>query len=219
MSFRIFSPTFVRITLHYAVIMLVIFGLNTLFPGARDFLPVGALDHLFEVQREAKPEALHYSERLQEVSYTGRALFIFLCFVTAIVVSLPVGRTYIGTHPLKRRNASMAKALLVLPVAVAGLVIIVQNDLALAFSLAGIVAGCGIRFRTNIREFTDTIYFMVAIGIGLAAGTGALGIAFVMSMVFCYMILLVFSVGYGEDPGTALTEADKDEPEGPEYEV
>jgi hypothetical protein len=219
MSFHKFAPTFVRITLHYAVIVLVLMGMNTLFPGIRDFLPVGALDHLFEVVREPKPDGLHYSKRLQEVSYTGRALFIFMCFLTSIVVSLPVGRTYIGTHSLKRRNSSMAKALLVLPVAVAGLVIIVQNDLALAFSLAGIVAGCGIRFRTNIREFTDTIYFMVAIGIGLAAGTGALGIAFVMSLVFCYTILVVFSVGYGEDPGTAMPEDGPVESEGPEYEL
>ena len=46
--------------------------------------------------------------------------------------------------------------------------------------------------QSNIREFTDTLYFMVAIGIGLAAGTGALGIALMMSMVFCYSLLIVF---------------------------
>lgn len=139
-----------------------------------------------------------------------RIVFVIMCFLTSIVVSIPVGRTYMATHVIKKRNASMAKALLLLPIAVSGLVLIVQNNLALAFSLAGIVAGCGIRFRSNIREFTDTLYFMVAIGIGLAAGVGALGIALAMSLVFCYATLTVFAIGYGEHPELAMPDKEPD---------
>jgi len=220
MSAKRFLPTFSRITLHYFLIITVAGVILTVFPGFKEYLPVGAAERLFEVFRPSgEIVGTAYAGRLQDGGPFARPLFLLLCFLTAIIVSLPVGRTYIGTHAVKKRSASMAKALVLLPVAVSGLVLIVQNDLALAFSLAGIVAGCGIRFRSNIREFTDTLYFMVAIGIGLAAGTGALGVALMMSMVFCYSLLTVFSIGYGEDSTLALTEEKSAEPEAPDYEV
>lgn len=220
MSAKRFLPTFSRITLEYFLIISIAGVILTVFPGFKDYLPLGAGDRLFDVYRASgELEGSAYAGRLQDGPAYARPLFLFLCFLTAIIVSLPVGRTYIGTHTVKKRSASMAKALVLLPVAVSGLVLIVQNDLALAFSLAGIVAGCGIRFRSNIREFTDTLYFMVAIGIGLAAGTGALGIALMMSMVFCYSLLIVFSVGYGEDPNVAMSDKAEEEPLEPDYEV
>lgn len=207
-----FAPVFIRITLHYAIILGVAALAFKFNPNLREFLPVGAMENLFSAYGSDEIEVSMHAGRLAGHSDFARGIFILMCFLTAMIVSIPVGRTYMGTHVIKKRNASMAKALLLLPVAVSGLVLIVQNNLALAFSLAGIVAGCGIRFRSNIREFTDTLYFMVAIGIGLAAGVGALGIALLMSMVFCYATLTVFAIGYGEHPEMALQE-DESEPE------
>lgn len=210
MTSKNLAPVFIRVTLHYAIMLGVATLAFKLSPGLKEFLPVGAMEHLFSVYGSSEIEVSMHAGRLAGRSDIARGVFILMCFVTAIIVSIPVGRTYMGTHVIKRRNASMAKALLLLPVAVSGLVLIVQNNLALAFSLAGIVAGCGIRFRSDIKEFTDTLYFMVAIGIGLAAGVGALGIALLMSMVFCYATLTVFAIGYGEHPEMALVEAEPD---------
>lgn len=207
-----FAAVFARVTLHYAIIIGGAFLAIRLIPGVEEFLPVGAMKNLFSVYGSEEIEVSMHAGRLAGQSDLARGFFILMCFLTSIIVSIPVGRTYMATHLIKKRNASVAKALLLLPVAVSGLVLIVQNNLALAFSLAGIVAGCGIRFRSNIKEFTDTLYFMVAIGIGLAAGVGALGIAVIMSMVFCYATLAVFATGYGEHPDMALEE-DGSEPE------
>lgn len=50
----------------------------------------------------------------------------------------------------------------------------VKNSVALAFSLAGAVAG--VRFRSSLSDTADALYIFVAIGVGLAAGIGELGV-------------------------------------------
>jgi len=86
---------------------------------------------------------------------------------------------------------------LLLPLVVAGIVMIVQNSLALAFSLAGIVAG--VRFRLTLDDTLDAIYIFVAIGAGLAAGIEALEITIVVSMFFNYVVLIFWEFNYGEE--------------------
>jgi hypothetical protein len=124
-------------------------------------------------------------------------IFFWFCFLAALLMVLPVGTTYLATRRVKKGSDSLAKMIVVLPVAVTGLVLIVQNSLALAFGLAGIVAGGGIRFRTNMREYTDTLFFLISIGIGLSSGVGAPGLALIMSIVFCYSILILSAIDYG----------------------
>ncbi len=74
----------------------------------------------------------------------------------------------------------------------------VHNSLALAFSLGGIVAV--VRFRNTLKSTGDALYILVAIGIGLAAGVGAMEIAIVMSVAFNYCFLILWISDYGEPP-------------------
>ena len=83
--------------------------------------------------------------------------------------------------------------------------------------LAGIVAGAGIRFRTNIREVVDTLFFLIAICIGVASGVGSLGIALVTSIVFTYALLITTTLDFGGLNRASTKESkkpeDRDEPE------
>ena len=74
---------------------------------------------------------------------------------------------------------------------------IVQNSLALAFSLAGIVAG--VRFRLTLDDTLDASYIFVAIFVGLASGIEALEIAIVITVFFNYFILIFWELEYGEE--------------------
>ena len=65
---------------------------------------------------------------------------------------------------------------------VTAILVVVRDSLALAFSLAGIVAA--VRFRNNLRESGDAVYIFGAIGIGFASGIHALSVAAVLSIVF-----------------------------------
>ena len=67
--------------------------------------------------------------------------------------------------------------------------------MALAFSLAGIVAG--VQFRRALSDTFDTLFIFVAIAVGIAAGIKALDIALVLTVFFNYSALFVCLFGDG----------------------
>ncbi|HSG47991.1 MAG TPA: DUF4956 domain-containing protein, partial [Longimicrobiales bacterium] len=93
----------------------------------------------------------------------------------ALLIMIPVTWTYILIKRESGYEESVVHTLLILPVVVAGILVVVQGSLALAFSLAGIVAA--VRFRTTLDDTKDAVYVFLAIGVGLAAGVQALGVA------------------------------------------
>jgi hypothetical protein len=97
---------------------------------------------------------------------------------------------------------------LILPGIVAALVLVVQHSLALAFSLAGIVAG--VQFRRALQDTFDALFILVAIGTGIAAGVRALEIAAVLTVFFTYSTLYVHYFGDGlESDFLAKKKAEK----------
>ncbi len=101
--------------------------------------------------------------------------------VVAGLFALPVAWVYILTRKKKGFRQSLVHSLVMLPVVVAGVVVLVKNSLALAFSLAGIVAA--VRFRNTLEDSKDAVHIFVATGIGLAAGVDLL-VAVALSVVF-----------------------------------
>jgi hypothetical protein len=82
-----------------------------------------------------------------------------------------------------------------LPMTVAGTVILVRNSLALAFALAAIVAA--VRFRNTLKDTKDTVYVFLALAVGVAAGVNALTVAGVMSIMFNIGVLLLWRFNVG----------------------
>ena len=188
-----------RASIHYIVLLVCGWALFSKYPGIVEYFPVGTTERLFDAGGALAMESTLHAGRLQDESTAAHALFFVICFLSSILLAIPVSATYLGTSTKTKPSASLSKALIVLPIAVTGLVLVVQNSLALAFSLAGIVAGSGIRFRSNMKEITDTFFFMTSIGIGLAAGVGSLGIALLMSFIFCYTMIFLSAINYGEE--------------------
>ena len=194
-------PAFYKITGFYSILVITGFLIYLLFPAFIDYLPIGSAEKIFSNIGTMEFDTTAYAERLSEKGVAAHAVFFFLCFLTALILAIPVGTVYQATRGEEKKGpVSLARLFVLLPVAITGLVLIVQNSLALAFGLAGIVAGGGVRFRTNMREFTDTLFFLISIGIGLSAGIGALGLALIMSAFFNYAILVIFATNYGVLP-------------------
>ncbi|MFT5100175.1 MAG: hypothetical protein ACI9HY_002301 [Planctomycetaceae bacterium] len=181
-----------QVTAYYGVLGLFVWGIITLFPAMLTHLPIGGVETLDSgvselMTGQSKPilwDPLEKSIRL------GLAL------VGVLLLMEPVAWIYMGARRRKGREQAFVLTILLLPVVVAGIVMIVQNSLALAFSLAGIVAG--VRFRLTLDDTLDAIYIFVAIGAGLAAGIEALEITIVITMVFNYMVLLMWEFDYAE---------------------
>jgi hypothetical protein len=88
--------------------------------------------------------------------------------VVAVLLAIPVAWIYTLTRQKLGYRQSVVQTLVILPAVVAGIVVMVKYSLALAFSLAGIVAA--VRFRTTLEDSKDAVYVFLATGIGFAAG-------------------------------------------------
>ncbi|HKG94334.1 MAG TPA: DUF4956 domain-containing protein [Gemmatimonadaceae bacterium] len=129
---------------------------------------------------------------LRVAASTGMAI------VAAVLLSLPVAWIYILTRQKKGYRQSVVQTLIVLPVVVAGIVVLVKNSLALAFSLAGIVAA--VKFRNTLEDSKDAVYIFLATAIGLAAGVH-LPVAVVISVAFNLVVYLLWRSDFGRSPG------------------
>lgn len=117
--------------------------------------------------------------------------------IGTVLLMLPVTWVYMSTRRTRGFSQSIVQTLLILPIVVSGIVLIVRNSLALAFSLAGIVAG--VRFRNALKDPRDAVYIFLAIGVGLAAGVQALTVALLLSLVFNFVTLIVWRSDFGRN--------------------
>ena len=123
---------------------------------------------------------------------------VMLALAMAFCLTLPITWLYRWTRPRKKYSQSFAHTLLVIPIAISLVVFLVKDSVALAFSLAGIVAA--VRFRTSLEEPMDSVYMLMAIGIGLAAGTQLFLVAYLASLVFVTVTLGVWKSNFAAQP-------------------
>jgi hypothetical protein len=116
----------------------------------------------------------------------------------ALALMSPVAWMYMRTKPKARYDASLVQTVIVLPIVIAGVVLIVRDSVALAFSLAGIVAA--VRFRNTLRDTKDAVFIFLAIAIGLAAGVQAFAVGFVVSLIFVAVVLVLWRFDIGTAP-------------------
>ncbi len=193
-STRILNSTFV-ITAYFALLVASIIGFAHLFPSYAPLLPFGGVEELMSSVPDDMEVISTFVERPDIASRT--AFTLGAAILGAVLLMVPISWVYFITTRSKQINRSFAQTMVVLPVIVAGIAMIVQNSLPLAFSLAGIVAA--VRFRFALEQPAHALYIFAAIAIGLGAGIGALGIAFVVSAGFVYINLLLWKLDYGAD--------------------
>lgn len=129
--------------------------------------------------------------------HPGRSTAVAAAMTAAILLSLPVAWIYQLTRAKRGYQQSVVQLLIILPLVVAGVVILVKDSLALAFSLAGIVAA--VRFRNTLDDSKDAVYVFLATGIGLAAAVD-IQVAAVISMIFNATVLLLWHTDFGDSP-------------------
>ena len=122
------------------------------------------------------------------------AISVALAMLAAASVALPVAWIYTLTRSKRGYQQSVVQMLIILPVVVAGIVVMVKYSIALAFSLGGIAAA--VRFRNSLDDSKDAVYVFLATGIGMAAAVD-LPVAFVISFMFNLIIVLLWSTDFG----------------------
>jgi hypothetical protein len=112
-----------------------------------------------------------------------------LAMCGAILFVLPVALVYRRTKGQHEYDPGVTHSSIILAPTIAGVLMVIQGSLAMAFSLAGVVTA--VRFRNSLKDTNDAVYVFVAVAIGLAAGGQALDIAAAISLVFCTTVLLL----------------------------
>ena len=186
-----------RLMLRLGVYFLLLFGgiltLGLSKPEWLSVLPLGGTDAI-EIAGLGLIE-----NSLVSASQIGLiALFLAFSLGGTILVMLPITWTYIATKREIGYQKSFSRALIVLPICAATIVLLIQDNLALAFGLAAMVAA--IRFRVVLEEAIDGVYIFAAICVGLAAGIGYLGIGAIMAVFFCFTNAILWNMDYGKNP-------------------
>jgi len=165
---------FTRLTVYYLAIGAIVFTAVTLAPRVGEFLPIGGAEALITGPRNDPFDSIEIAA--DEVSTLGESILWLVIAVTgALLTVLPVGWVYMSIRKRDEYDQSLVETIMILPIAVTGIVILVHDSLALAFSLAGIVGG--VRFRNTLKSSGDALFILLAIRIDLAAGIGAMKIA------------------------------------------
>ena len=185
---------FLQISLYYLALILGLAVLNWLFPSIQHYLPIGGAEALI---RNDEADLLKGTAiGATEVRTMGESLiWLIAAMAGALLTALPVSWVYMEIREEHQYDQALDNTIIMLPVVVTGVVVIVQHSLALAFSLAGIAGA--VRFRNSLKSTGDALFILLSIGIGLAAGIGAVEMAFVMSLGFNYCFMLLWLREYG----------------------
>lgn len=186
---------FLRLNLFYLTFVLLVWGGYQLVPDLHRYLPLGVVENLLGPATSSNDLGgivIHASNVTDEF---GGLLWLFVAIVGAVLLMVPVTWTYMAVRSKSKMDQSLLETMLALPIAVTGIVLIVHNSLAMAFSLAGVVAG--VRYRYALKSTADSLFIFMAVGVGLSCGVGMLLVAAVMSAIFNYTFLILWEMNYG----------------------
>lgn len=189
---------FAKLTIYYLVVAGLVWAALSLFPLMRDFLPVGSVETLI-TQPDKGLLGGNQTPPAQVKSMGESLVWLSIAILGALLTSIPVSMTYMAVRSGDEYDQSLVDTILVLPMVVTSIVIVVQNSLALAFTLGGIAGA--VRFKNSLKSSGDALFILLSVGIGLAAGSGAVELAIVMSIAFNYCFLILWWSEFGERAG------------------
>ncbi|UWG98980.1 DUF4956 domain-containing protein [Dehalobacter sp. DCM] len=119
-----------------------------------------------------------------------------MVILSALVLGLGISLVYIQTHKKEEYSASFTIALIMLPAIIAMIILLVDNNVARAFSLAG--AFSLIRFRSAAADSKDIACVFFTLGVGLACGIGYIGYAALFTLIICLVLIVLTKINFGK---------------------
>ena len=172
----------------------IVMFLVSRFPALHEYLPLGGIGELEAANVDSFEPV--YSRVERTVLSPKGPLRLTMASIGSLILTVPISWVYFITSRARRIDQSFLQTIMILPVVVTGIAMIVVNSLALAFSLAGVVAA--VRFRFTLNQPSDAMYIFVAIGVGLGSGIGALGVSSIISLMFVVATLVIWKLEYGK---------------------
>lgn len=190
---------FAKLTAYYMAVTAVALVALQVLPNLHEYMPFGGVEALMSGPREHGLDAIAAPNATAIGNLRESLYWLIVTVLGALLTALPVSWVYIAIRNPEDYDQSLVDTIVILPIIVTSIVIIVQNSLALAFSIAGIAAA--VRFRNSLKSSGDALFILLAVGVGLSAGIGALELAIVMTVAFNYTFLLLWVTDYGDRSG------------------
>ncbi len=189
-----------RLLAYYAVLAAVVTVLLWLFPPLSHLLlgdTIGAAAGPTRLLQDGLSAPGASIPVFTSDSLPGIAVTTLVSLAGTLALMLPVSWVYMSSRESPGHNQSVAQTLIILPLVIAGVVFVVRDSLALALSLAGVVAA--VRFRTTLRDARDSVFIFLAIAVGFAAGVQTLAVGAFVSMIFNFVLLLTWRYDFGRN--------------------
>lgn len=144
-------------------------------------------------------ESIITSTTGESFTLTNTLIIITSSILLGIVISL----AYLKTHKKDGYIPSFIISLIMLPTIISIIILLVGNNVARAFSLAG--AFSIIRFRSTPGDTKDISYIFFTLAVGLASGMGYVGYAVIFTIILCtVMIILDNSLNFAMPKSKAM---------------
>ncbi|MEN6389583.1 MAG: DUF4956 domain-containing protein [Syntrophomonas sp.] len=125
-----------------------------------------------------------------------------LILAGALGLGLLISRAYIWTHKEEGYAPSFTVTLIMLPAIIAIIILMIGDNVARAFSLAG--AFSLIRFRSAPGDPKDIAYVFFSLAVGLACGMKHVEYAALFAVVLCSVMLVLNKVRYASPRGNDM---------------
>ena len=123
-------------------------------------------------------------------STTGESFTLMnslLVIGTSIILGILISVVYMKTHEKNNFNSGFSTTLIMLPVIISIIILLVGNNVARAFSLAG--AFSIIRFRSAPGDPKDIAYIFFTLAIGLTCGMGYITYAVLFTLILSAVMI------------------------------
>ena len=123
--------------------------------------------------------------------------------LASLVLGLFVSLVYLYTHKSEGYSGSYTVTLIMLPAIIAIIIMLVGNNVARAFSLAG--AFSLIRFRSAPGDPKDIAYVFFALAVGLGCGMGYIAYAAVFSVILCMVMFILHFTNFAKPKASYMS--------------
>lgn len=143
-------------------------------------------------------ESIITSTTGESFTLTNTLIIITSSILLGIVISL----AYLKTHKKDGYIPSFIISLIMLPTIISIIILLVGNNVARAFSLAG--AFSIIRFRSTPGDTKDISYIFFTLAVGLASGMGYVGYAVIFTIILCTVMIILDSLNFAMPKSKAM---------------
>lgn len=192
---RLADQPLARLVAYYLLLAAAGLALHRFYPGMPGVFSPGEFDQLAAGASVLSGGSGGVAGNIGPVQAAKEAI---IAMVSAYLLMLPVAWVYILTRAKRGYQQSLVQTIVILPIVVAGVVILVKSSIALAFSLGGIVGA--IAFRNRLEDTKDAVHVFLAIGVGLACGVQVVAVAVALSMFYNLINLSMWWTDFGRVP-------------------